>query len=224
VRVDGADGLVFEAAHGLAHRGYGIANEVGTRFAIASGTKSLTALAVVGLIEDGTLELTTTARTLLGAELPQIADDVTVEHLLAHRSGIGDYLDEDAHPDVEEYVMPVPVHQLATAEAYLSVLDGFATQFQANERFVYNNGGFVVLAILAERASGTPYHDLVLGRVCRSAGMDDTDFPRSDEPIGPVAPDSHRHLQHERGSLADRHAPCATRGRGRGIGLGCAAR
>jgi CubicO group peptidase (beta-lactamase class C family) len=187
VRVDGPDGLMFEAAAGLAHRGYGIANEVATRFAIASGTKSLTALAVVSLIEDGILSPSTPARTLLGPDLPLIADDVTVEHLLAHRSGIGDYLDEDAHSDVDEYVMTVPVHQLDTAEAYLAVLGGFPTRFPAGERFVYNNGGYVVLAILAERASGTPYHDLVLDRVCRRAGMDDTDFPRSDEPVGPVA-------------------------------------
>ena len=53
----------------------------------------------MSLIEDGTLELATTARSVLGDDLPLIDDDVTIEHLLAHRSGIGDYLDEDA--DVE---------------------------------------------------------------------------------------------------------------------------
>ena len=40
----------------------GIANTSDTQFAIASGTKGLTALAVVSLIEDGTLELATPAR------------------------------------------------------------------------------------------------------------------------------------------------------------------
>ncbi len=187
VRVDGVDGLLIESAHGSAHRAYGIPNTTDTRFAIASGTKTLTALAEVSLIEEGTLALSTTARSLLGADLPLIADDVTVEHLLSHRSGIGDYLDEDAHPDVDEYVMPVPVHQLVTAEAYLAVLDGHATAFPAGERFVYNTGGYVVLAILAERASGTPYHDLVIERVCNPAGMRHTDFPRSDEPAADLA-------------------------------------
>jgi len=187
VRVDGASGLLFESAHGLANRAYGIAATTTTRFAIASGTKTLTALAVVGLIEDGALALSTTARSLLGPDLPLIAEDVTVEHLLTHWSGIGDYLDEEAHPDVDEYLMPVPVHQLVTAESYLAVLDGHATAFPAGDRFTYNNGGYVVLAILAERASGTPYHDLVIERICRPAGMRHTDFPRSDEPRADVA-------------------------------------
>ena len=95
VRVDRGNEVVVAKAYGLADRGHEIPNEVDTQFAIASGLKGLTALAVVSLIEDGTLELGTTARSLLGEDLPLIADDVTVEHLLAHRSGIGDYLDED---------------------------------------------------------------------------------------------------------------------------------
>ena len=82
----------------------------------------MTALAVVSLIEDGALELGTTARSLLGEDLPLIADDVTVEHLLAHRSGIGDYLDEDGGRGITDYVMPVPVHLLATAEEYVPIL------------------------------------------------------------------------------------------------------
>ena len=62
-------------AYGLAHRGLGIPNEVDTQFATASGTKSLTALAVVSLIEDGLLELSTTARSVLGSDLPLIDDE-----------------------------------------------------------------------------------------------------------------------------------------------------
>jgi CubicO group peptidase (beta-lactamase class C family) len=110
-----------------------------------------------------------------------IAEDVTVEHLLAHRSGIGDYLDEEALDAKTAYVLPVPVHTLATAEDYRRVLDGFPTVFPAGERFAYNNGGYVVLALLAERASGIDHHELVRTLVCEPAGMVDTSFLRSDE-------------------------------------------
>ncbi|HET8666042.1 MAG TPA: serine hydrolase domain-containing protein [Nocardioides sp.] len=187
VRVD-RDGVTEVcAAYGFADRAQEVRNTVDTRFATASGAKGWTALAVMSLVEQGTLRLDTTARSLLGDDLPLIADDVTVEHLLAHRSGIGDYLDEDVHDDVTAYVMPVPVHRLASAEDYLAVLDGFPTAFRAGERFAYNNGGYVVLAILAERASGVGYHDLVRTRVCEPAGLVDTAFLRSDELPGRAA-------------------------------------
>jgi CubicO group peptidase (beta-lactamase class C family) len=181
VGVESADGIDVTRAYGLAHRGHEISNEVDTQFAIASGTKGLTALTVVSLIEDGHLDLSATARSVLGQDLPLIGDDVTIEHLLSHRSGIGDYLDEEAIHDVTEYVMPVPVHELATTEQYIAVLDGHSRKFPAGERFAYSNGGYVVLGLIAERASGVPFHDLVRRRVCEPAGMGDTAFLRSDE-------------------------------------------
>src|SRR5512146_1097973 len=166
VRVDRGGELVLASAYGLADRAHGIANTVDTQFAIASASKGLTALAVVSLVEDGKLDLSTTARSVLGPDLPLIRDDVTVEHLLAHRSGIGDYLDEDEDVDLSEYLMPVPVHELATTEQYVRVLDGHAAKFAPGEGFSYCNSGFVVLALIAERAAGAPFHELVRRRVC----------------------------------------------------------
>jgi CubicO group peptidase (beta-lactamase class C family) len=187
VRVDRSGSIELAKAYGLADRGHEIPNTIDTRFAIASGTKGLTALAVVSLIEDGILDLTTTARSVLAGDLPLIGDDVTVEHLLSHRSGIGDYLDEEADHDVTDYLMPVPVQELAATEQYLAVLDGHATRFAPGERFAYCNGGYVVLALIAERASGVPFHELVRRRVCEPAGMVDTEFLRSDELPGRAA-------------------------------------
>lgn len=187
VRVDRGGRTELEGAYGFAHRGLEIANEIDTRFAIASGTKGLTALAVVSLVEEGLLELSVTARSVLGVDLPLIDDRVTVEHLLAHRSGIGDYVDEDAGLDLRDYVMPVPVHELAETEDYLAVLDGHAAKFAPGERFSYCNGGYVVLALIAERVGGMPFRELVRQRVCEKAGMRDTEFLRSDELPGGCA-------------------------------------
>ena len=187
VRVDLDGRLAVQRAYGLAHRGLGIPNTVDTQFAVASGSKGLTALAVMSLVEGGELGLNTTARSLLGADLPLIDDRVTVEQLLAHRSGIGDYLDEDEVDDSNDYVLPVPVHELATTEQFLAVLDGHPMKYEPGERFNYSNGGYMVLALLAERASGVPFHDLVEQRVCRPASMTETSFLRSDELPGRAA-------------------------------------
>jgi CubicO group peptidase (beta-lactamase class C family) len=187
VRLDRAGETEFCTAYGYADRARRVPNTVETLFATASGSKGLTALAVMSLVERGTLALGTTARSLLGTDLPLIADDVTVGHLLAHRSGIGDYLDEEAVDDISDYVMPVSVHELATTEQFLAVLDGHETAFPAGEEFAYNNGGYVVLALLAERASGVAFAELVRTLVCEPAGMVDTSFLRSDELPGRAA-------------------------------------
>jgi CubicO group peptidase (beta-lactamase class C family) len=182
VRVDRGDAIDVAKAYGLANRGVGTPNTIDTQLAIASGMKGFTALTVVSLIEEGRLDLSTTAREVLGSDLPLIDDAVTVEQLLAHRSGIGDYLDEDADHDVDDYVLGVPVHELANAEQYLRVLDGHPTKFAPGERFSYCNGGYAVLALIAERVCGTSFHALVMQRVCDRADMADTEFLRSDEP------------------------------------------
>jgi CubicO group peptidase (beta-lactamase class C family) len=180
VRVDRAGETVLERSAGWAHRAYRVPMTIDTRLAMASGSKGFTALVVLSLAADGTLPLTTPARELLGGDLPLVDDQVTVEHLLSHRSGIGDYLDENAGHQIDDYVMAVPVHELAQSDDYRDVLDGHPQQFGPGERFSYNNAGFVLLAILAERAAGTAFVDLAQERVCTPANMVDTAYLRSD--------------------------------------------
>ena len=187
VRVDRGDTIEFERAYGLAHRGLNVANTVQTQFGIASGTKGLTALTVMSLIEDGVLSLSTTARSLLGTDLALVSNEVTVEHLLTHRSGVGDYIDEDEGFAFSDYLMTVPVHRLDNVEAYLPMLEGRQAKAAPDETFSYNNSGYVILALLAERASGCAFADLVDQRVCRRAGMTSTSFLRSDELPGRAA-------------------------------------
>jgi CubicO group peptidase (beta-lactamase class C family) len=180
VRVDRAGETVLERAVGWAHRAHRVAMATDTRLAMASGCKGFTALVVHSLAADGTLPLNTPARDLLGNDLPLIDDRVTVEHLLAHRSGIGDYLDENENDKIDDYVLSVPVHTLVETTNYLAVLEGHPQSFPPGERFAYNNGGYVVLALLAERAADTAFVDLVRERVTDRADMTDTAYLRSD--------------------------------------------
>ena len=70
VRVDRSGGMEFCTSYGLADRAHEVPNTVETVFAIASGSKGLTALAVMSLAERGTLELGTAARSLLAMTCP----------------------------------------------------------------------------------------------------------------------------------------------------------
>jgi CubicO group peptidase (beta-lactamase class C family) len=63
VRIDRCGEVELAAVYGMAHRGCAVRNTIDTRFALASGSKGFTALAVVALIEDGVLTLDTTSRS-----------------------------------------------------------------------------------------------------------------------------------------------------------------
>lgn len=186
VTLDAGDERLLERTFGYAHRALASPNTTATRFATASGGKSFTALAVMRLIESGALTLETPVRSILGTDLPLIDDAVTIEHLLAHTSGIGDYLDEDDW-EPEDHVLPVPVHTLDTAEAFVPVIDGYPQVFAPGADWAYNNGGYIVLAIVIERVSGRGYHEFVENEVCAPARLTATGFLRSDDLPGDAA-------------------------------------
>lgn len=174
--IDVGDERVLERAEGFMHRAFRVPMRADARIGIASGSKAFTALAVMRLVEEGRLRLEQRARELLGDDLPLIDDAVTLEQLLDHTSGIGDYLDEEADWEVDEHVLPLPVHTLTTAEAFLPMLDGFPQVSAPGERFAYCNGAYLVLAVLLERASGETYHRLVQRLVLEPAGLEATGF------------------------------------------------
>ncbi|MBB1511167.1 beta-lactamase family protein [Tessaracoccus sp. MC1627] len=183
VTIDVGEARVLERCEGFMHRAFGVPMTASARIAIASGSKTFTALAVMRLVEDGALRLDQPVRELLGDDLPLIDDAVTVEHLLTHTSGIGDYLDEDGDWEVDEFILTLPVHTLTTSEAFLPMLEGHPAKFAPGERFAYCNGGYMVLAILLERVTGEVYHDVVRRLVFEPAGLAATGFlPLNDLP------------------------------------------
>lgn len=171
---------VFEFTGGMADRAEARSVTARTRLATASGTKGFTALATVSLIEDGLLRFETPLVDLVGEDLPHVDSGVTIEHLLGHTSGVGDYLDEEQLGDIDDHVLDVPVHQLEGPEDYIPILNRHHQADPPGTRFTYNNSGYVMLALAVERASGQPYHDEVQRRVFRPAAMASTGFLRSD--------------------------------------------
>ena len=102
---------------------------------------------------------------------------MTIEQLLTHTSGIGDYLDEEADWDVFDHVLSLPVHTLTTAEAFLSMLEGQPQKAPPGEGFSYCNGGYMVLAIVLERITGETFQEAVRRLVLEPAGLEATGFP-----------------------------------------------
>lgn len=180
--------VLYERVRGFAERAHRVPNTRETQFALASGTKSFTALAVMSLVADGVFGLDERVQGFLGEAGELVDPAVTVRHLLAHTSGMGDYLDEDKIEDIEDHVLEVPVHRLASPADFLPLLRAQSTmKFSPGSRFEYNNSAYVVLALLIEAVSGRSYYEVIQERVFEPSGMLATAFLRLDALPGSAA-------------------------------------
>jgi CubicO group peptidase (beta-lactamase class C family) len=173
--------IVAEIVRGDADRANRRAVAVDTRFGVASVTKGFTAVATAAVAGSGQLSLDAPVRDVLGDRLPSIDDRVSLEHLLGHTSGIGDYLDEEQLGDIDEHVLDRSAHHFERPLDYLPIVDGYPQRSDPGTTFAYNNGGYVVVSIVLELVTGRSFHDLVTEHVLAPARMDRSGFFRSDE-------------------------------------------
>ena len=78
-------------SNGFANRSEVIYNRVNTRFAIASGCKVFTSVAICILVEDGKISFESKLKDCLDLEFPYFDKEITIHHLLTHTSGVHDY-------------------------------------------------------------------------------------------------------------------------------------
>jgi CubicO group peptidase (beta-lactamase class C family) len=163
--------VVFEQAFGLAHRAERIANTPATRFGIASGTKTLTAIAVAQLVEQGRLAFDARLADCVDAPLPAFDPDVTLHHLLTHSAGIPDYFDEAVMDDYEALWRERPMYRFRTPGDFLPLFAHLPMKAAPGTTWAYNNAGYVLLGLAVERAAGTPFTAYVERHVLQASGM-----------------------------------------------------
>jgi CubicO group peptidase (beta-lactamase class C family) len=165
------DSLLFTRAYGYADREKKIPNLPDTRFNIGSINKIFTRIALLQLEAQGKLSLTDT----IGRFLPdypnkEAARSVTLDHLISMTSGIGDFFgDRYDAADKEQ------IHGL---EDYLPLFADKPLQFAPGGGRQYSNGGYIVLGLIIECASGVGYYDYVRQHVFAPAGMSASDWFR----------------------------------------------
>ncbi|HYG12080.1 MAG TPA: serine hydrolase domain-containing protein, partial [Pyrinomonadaceae bacterium] len=168
VLVGKGDRIIFRGAYGMAEKSFGVANRVDTKFNLGSMNKMFTAVAIAQLVEAGRLSFQDTLAKVL-PEYPnrQVAEKVTIHHLLTHTAGLGDFFDNpEFRPYRERYVKPAD---------YFPLFAGRPLRFEPGARFGYSNAGFVVLGAIVERVSGQSYFDYVREHIYRPAGMTESD-------------------------------------------------
>lgn len=187
VRADEFSGVVaiwqageplIEHACGLAHRGWQIANQLDTRFRLASISKMFTAVAILQLIDQNKLDLTTPITELINLSQSTIPADVTIYHLLTMSSGIADWFEESENWEAEWEALcrEQPLYRLRRNADYLPLFSQKPPNFPAGERYQYNNAGYILLGLAIEALTGQSYFDHVRQHVFAPAGMTQADF------------------------------------------------
>ena len=174
VKLDGS--IEFENAYGYADRSNKIRNTVDTRFGIASGTKFLTALGIGKLIDRGKFSLASRLCDCVNIDFPHISEDVTIHHLLTHTSGVYDYYDEELVENVDNFQLDIPCFELKGLKDYVPLFRDGRMKFNPGERFSYSNGGFILLGIVIEEISGTPYIDFIQENIFELCDMSESGF------------------------------------------------
>ncbi len=168
--------VVVEKAFGLAHRAERIPNTVGTRFGIASGTKTLTAIAVAQLVEQGRLAFDARLADCVDTDLPRFDPDVTLHHLLTHSAGIPDYFDEAVMDDYEALWRERPMYGFRTPSDFLPLFAHLPMKAAPGAAWAYNNAGYVLLGLVVEQVSGMPFTAYVERHVLQPCGMSSSGF------------------------------------------------
>jgi CubicO group peptidase (beta-lactamase class C family) len=161
-------GTVVSRAYGMADLGHGIANTPETRFEAGSVSKQFVAASVLMLVEEGKIALGDDIRKYL-PEIPDYGAPITIDHLLSHTSGLRDW----------GFAMEIADWSRST-RAYTNddVLAFVARQKSLNYApgtdYSYTNTGYVLLAMIVERAAGQPLADFTRTRIFDPLGMKST--------------------------------------------------
>jgi D-alanyl-D-alanine carboxypeptidase len=161
---------IFTGAYGMADREKKIPNTLNTKFRIGSMNKMFTAVSIVQLVQAGKISLgDPVGKYLTDYPNKDIATKVTIQQLLTHTGGTGDFFG----PQFDAHRL-----ELKSLQDYLKLYGERAPEFEPGSRWEYSNYGFLMLGVIVERVSGKSYYDYVSENIYRPAGMTSTgSFP-----------------------------------------------
>lgn len=157
------DEVVFAAAFGADDDGTVTTD---TEVDIASVSKQFTGVAIELLIADGDLSGSDLVGDLVPASRPA-TDDLTVDELLTHTSGLADYTE----------LLPQELDEPATqAEAVAAIAASSPTGRRGS--FEYSNSNYILLAEVVAAVTGEPLADFLADEVFDPLGLDMVLEPR----------------------------------------------
>ena len=170
--------FLHRAGYGMANLEHGIANSTETVFRIGSISKQFTAMSMALLEEQGVVEFDASIHNYI-PDLISYKNEVTVNHLLHHFSGLGDYEYSD-YPG--RFINAVGEEFRWGNEDYMSneeIYSLFKTLpliMRPETKFWYSNLGYGLLAIIVENTTGMSLREYAESKIFTPLGMQSTFF------------------------------------------------
>lgn len=143
-----------------------------TKTRVASISKSMTAVAIMQLVEKGLINLEKPIQTYLPEFPKKEKGEITVRQLLAHTSGISQYENDK---EIEN-----TVHYNSLEEA-MEVFQDRPLIFEPGSKYFYTTYGYVVLGRIIELVSDLSYEEYMQKNIWEVADMTNTGVERIDK-------------------------------------------
>jgi len=140
---------------------------------IASVSKAFSGAVALALVDRGRLHLDDTIGERLPA-LPAAWSQVTLREMLSHTGGLPNYTENEAFVDHFVANLRTPI----TKPEIIDFIAGEPLDFPAGTRYRYSNTDNIVVAMMAEAATGTSYERLLGRLVLGPLGLTSTELPR----------------------------------------------
>jgi D-alanyl-D-alanine carboxypeptidase len=148
--------------------------------AIGSNTKTMTAVLLLRLQEDGLLDLDDAISKHLPPH-PRINPSITVRQLLNHTSGLGEYAGGQAYRDS---VLANPRRTWQREELFAMIPPAAAAP---GEAWAYCNTNYLVAGAIAEIVGGVPLHQLLARYISTPLQLDSLRLFPQDSLVGELA-------------------------------------
>jgi CubicO group peptidase (beta-lactamase class C family) len=159
--------VLYCQGYGMANLEHDVPNTPQTKFRLGSITKQFTAMAILILQERGKLNVHDKVKQHF-ADAPKAWDEITIEHLLTHTSGIPNYTES------LEFLRTLPVR--VSLKELIAKFKDRPLDFKPGAKFKYSNSGYIVLGQIIETVSGKNYPSFMKEAIFGPLDMKDTGY------------------------------------------------
>jgi CubicO group peptidase (beta-lactamase class C family) len=159
--------LIYDRCFGYANIELGVKVSDESVFHVASVSKQLTVIAVMLLHEDGKLNIDDDIRKYIPEHI-HFPQAVTIRNMMTNVSGIRDIW-------TLQMLRGTRIDDTITQQDAVTIIaNQTGLNFEPEERYLYSNSNFVLLAEIAEKVSGKSLNDFLQERVFTPLGMTST--------------------------------------------------